>query len=156
MFPRRRLVAVCGSGSGDENLLTLARDTGRLLARAGAIILCGGLGGIMSAVAEGARENGGLTVGILPGTNPDEANPYIDIPLATGLGQARNAVLTRAGDAIIALPGGPGTLSEIGFGLKMNKRVIGLTAWAQIPGVIPAQTSAEAVALALDLSELPA
>ena len=104
----------------------------------------------MEAAARGAREAGGLTVGVLPGIDPAEANPYIDLALATGIGEARNAVITRSARAIIALPGGNGTLSEVALGLKMGKRVIGLTAWGHIPGVLFADDPEEAVKLALD------
>lgn len=145
----RPLVAVCGAGSCDQDLAELARETGRLLARAGAALICGGLGGTMAAAAKGAKEAGGLTVGLLPGNSPDDANQFIDLPLATGLGHGRNALIARAAEAIIALPGGPGTLSEIALGLKMGRPVIGLTAWSEIQGVIPAATPEEAVSIAL-------
>ncbi len=143
------LVAVCGAGACDESTADLARETGRRLAQEGAVLICGGLGGVMAAAAQGAKEAGGLTVGLLPGDDPKEANPYIDLPLATGLGQARNCLITRAAGAIIALPGGAGTLSEIAFGLKMGRPVIGLGAWHDLSGVVPAVNPAEAVFLAL-------
>jgi len=146
----RPLVAVCGAGSCDEAAAALARETGRLLAEQGAILVCGGLGGVMAAAAEGAKSAGGLTVGLLPGTDRRQANPFIDVPLATGMGHARNALIARAAEAVIALPGGPGTLSEIALGLKMGRRVIGLTAWLEIKGVLYASSPKEAVTLALD------
>lgn len=145
----RPLVAVCGAGSGDAGLMDLARETGRRLAQEGAILICGGLGGVMNAAARGAREAGGLTVGILPGIAPQEANPFIDVPLATGLGHARNAVIARAAQAVIALPGGPGTLSEIALALKMGRPVVALGHWSEVAGVVPAASPGQAVALAL-------
>jgi len=151
----RPLLAVCGAGSCDETAAALARETGRLLAEQGAVLVCGGLGGVMAAAAEGAKSAGGLTVGLLPGTDRREANPFIDIPLATGLGHARNALIVRAAEAVIALPGGPGTLSEIALGLKMGRRVIGLTAWSDIKGVLHVSSPKEAVTLALDPTSEP-
>lgn len=156
MIPRtgRRgpLVAVCGAGACDREEAALARETGRLLAERGAVLLCGGLGGVMAEAARGAGEVGGLTVGFLPGDRAGEANPFIDLPLATGLGHARNAVLVRAAEAVIALPGGPGTLSEVALGLKMGRPVVGLKAWREVPGVTYALSPAEAVERALALA----
>lgn len=146
----RPIIAVCGAGACDRDVAALARETGRLLAARQAILLCGGLGGVMAAAAQGAKEAGGLTVGLLPGNDPADANPFIDAPIATGLGHARNALIARAAQALIALPGGPGTLSEIGLGLKMGRPVIGLKAWSHIDGVIAAADPAEAVQLALN------
>ncbi len=101
-----------------------AVEVGRLLAKHGAIIITGGRTGIMEAVCKGAKEAGGLTIGILPGLTRDEANEYVDIAIPTGIGYARNAVNVIAGDAIIAISGGPGTLSEIGLALAYNKPVV--------------------------------
>ncbi|MFH1138154.1 MAG: TIGR00725 family protein [Pseudomonadota bacterium] len=147
---KRPLIAVCGAGTADPDLNAAAYETGRLLARAGAVLICGGLGGIMAAAARGARDGGGLTIGLLPGDKHSDANPYIDLPLPTGLGHARNAVIARSAQAMIALPGGPGTLSEVALGLKMGRPVIGLGAWFDIRGVRPAATPETAVALALE------
>jgi len=147
----RPLVAVCGGGTASSNGRALARETGKVLAERGAILICGGLGGVMSAAAQGAKGAGGLTIGILPGTDKGAANPYIELALATGLGHVRNTVIVRSAQGIIALPGKSGTLSEIAFGLTMKKPVIGLQAWAHISGVIPAATAVEAVNLVLDL-----
>lgn len=147
----RPLIAVCGGGSTDPKRELLARETGRILAERGAILICGGLGGVMSAAAQGAREAGGLTVGILPGMDKVEANPYIDLALATGLGHVRNTIIVRSAQGIIALPGESGTLSEVAFGLTIKRPVVGLQAWADIEGVLPATTPAEAVELVLKL-----
>ena len=141
-----RIVAVCGAGNCDQPVWDLAKNTGVALAQKKMILLCGGLGGVMTAAAKGAKSAGGLTIGLLPGFDPEEANPFIDIPLATGLGHVRNALIARAAQAIIALPGGSGTLSEIALGLKMGKPVIGLMAWADIKGVKLTSTPEEAVA----------
>lgn len=145
----RPLIAVCGGGSPDPKRELLARETGRILAERGAILICGGLGGVMSAAAQGAREAGGLTVGILPGTDKTEANPYIDLALATGLGHVRNTIIVQSAQGIIALPGESGTLSEVAFGLTLKRPVVGLQAWSDIEGVLPATTPAEAVELVL-------
>lgn len=146
------LVAVCGAGAADEELAQTARDVGRLLAESGAVLICGGLGGIMEAAAQGAKFAHGVTIGLLPGNRSQDANPFIDFALATGLSHARNALITRAAHAIIALPGGPGTLSEVALGLKMGRTVVGLNAWHDITGVIPAHTPIEAVEAALGTS----
>lgn len=143
-------MAVCGAGSCNREEAELARETGRLLAERGAVLLCGGLGGVMAEAAAG--EAGGLTVGLLPGDRAGEANPFIDLPLATGLGHARNAVLVRAAEAVIALAGGPGTLSEVALGLKMGQPMVGLKAWREVPGVVYALSPAEAVERALTLA----
>ena len=139
---------MCGAGDCDQKIWDLARRTGVELAKNGITLLCGGLGGVMAAAAQGAKEGGGVTVGILPGSDPEEANPYIDVPLATGLGTARNALIARAAQAIIALPGESGTLSEIALGLKMGLPVIGLSAWSHIKGVQVASTPEQAAAMA--------
>ena len=128
-----------------------ATAVGRLLAEAGAVILCGGLGGVMEAVARGAREaGGGITVGLLPGSDPADANAAIDVPLATGMGEMRNALIVRAARAVIAIGGGVGTLSEIALAVRIGIPVVGLhdnfAAAIDIPRV---QTPAEAVRWAL-------
>lgn len=147
---RKPIIAVCGSGTHDPSACDTAREVGRLIAERGAVLICGGLGGVMRAAAQGAKEAGGLTVGLLPGSDRNAANPFIDLALPTGLGHARNALITLSAWAIIALPGGPGTLSEIGLGLKMGKTVVGLGAWSRVEGVTPAATAAEAVEMALN------
>jgi uncharacterized protein (TIGR00725 family) len=138
-------VAVVGPGEGPVGA---AAEVGRLVAERGAVLVCGGLGGSMEAACRGAKEAGGMTVGILPGPDRAAANPYVDIALPTGLGEARNALVVRAADAVIAVGGGYGTLSEIAFALKAGKRVIGLDTW-EIEGVSPADGPEAAVAAAL-------
>jgi uncharacterized protein (TIGR00725 family) len=125
---------------------------GQALAAAGAVVVCGGLGGVMEAAARGARGAGGLTVGILPGRRHAEANPYVDVVIVTGFGEGRNVLVARSAHALIALPGEHGTLSEIALALKMGRPVVGLEAWRDVAGVVPGGTPGEAVALALALA----
>jgi uncharacterized protein (TIGR00725 family) len=120
------LIAVIGGSSCTKDEWAIAHETGRLLAGRGAILVCGGLGGVMEAAAQGAKSNGGVTVGILPGTDPAAANPHIDVPLATGLGEMRNLLIVRVAQALIAIGGGIGTLSEIALAQRTEKPVIGL------------------------------
>ena len=121
-------VAVVGAGDGEAEEYRLALALGRALADAGAVVLCGGRAGVMEAVARGAAEVGGIAVGILPGPEATEANPWIGIPLATGMGEARNALVVRGAEAVVAVGGGWGTLSEIALARKMGREVITLAA----------------------------
>ncbi len=107
----------------------LAEEVGRLVAAAGYTVVCGGLGGVMEAACRGAKQAGGQTIGILPGTNRSEANPYVDIAIATGSGDMRNVAIALTADVLIAIGGGFGTLSEIGHALAYGKPVIGLRTW---------------------------
>ena len=124
-----RYVAVVGPGEATGQELATAEEVGRLLAEAGAVLVCGGLGGAMEAACRGAKRAGGTTVGILPGHRPCRREPHVDVALATGLGEARNALVVRAADALIAVGGGFGTLSEIALALKTGKPVIGIGSW---------------------------
>jgi uncharacterized protein (TIGR00725 family) len=117
---------------------------GRELGSRGAVLVCGGLGGVMEAACRGAKEAGGTTIGILPGSDRSAANEHVDFAIPTGLGEARNALVVRAADALVAVGGGYGTLSEIAFALKAGKRVVGLGSW-DIEGVEPAASPAAAV-----------
>ena len=143
-----RYVAVCGASDARPDQLEMAREVGRRLAEAGAIVLCGGLGGVMEAVAEGVAEAGGTVVGILPGADRAAANPHLTLAIATGLGEARNAVLTTAADAVIAIGGGWGTLSEIALARKRDRPVIALASW-ELEGVPRAVSAEEAVRAAI-------
>lgn len=116
-------VAVVGAADASAELAEVARRLGRALATSGAVVVCGGRGGVMMAVARGAAEAGGLTVGILPGPDARAANRWIRIPIATGLGEARNALVVRASEAVLAVGGGWGTLSEIALARKMGLAV---------------------------------
>jgi uncharacterized protein (TIGR00725 family) len=128
---------------------------GRALAEHHAVVVCGGLGGTMEAACRGAKAGGGTTVGILPGFDRADANPYVDIALPTGLGEARNALVVRAADALIAVGGEWGTLSEIALALRAGKRVVGLGTWElskagrPVEGIVAAANPAEAVDRAL-------
>lgn len=144
----RTRVAVIGGSRPGRAALDQAFEVGRLLARRGAVLVCGGLGGVMEAAARGARSEGGLTVGILPGLNPSDANPSIDIPVATGLGYTRNSLVVMNADAVIAVDGEYGTLSEIAYGLIYGKKVVGLGTW-EVKGVLAAADPEEAVRMAL-------
>ncbi|HYT05773.1 MAG TPA: TIGR00725 family protein [Gemmatimonadales bacterium] len=123
---RGPLIAVVGGSTCSTEEAEWAAAVGRLLATAGAVLLCGGLGGVMEAAARGARQAGGLTVGILPGSDPADANPHIDVALPTGMGEMRNALLVRAAGAVIAIGGGWGTLSEIALAQRIQTPVVGL------------------------------
>ena len=139
------IIAVCGASRGDQELLALAEAVGREIGRRGAWLACGGLGGVMEASARGAKSAGGMTLGILPGLSKAEANPWIDVAVVTGLHEGRNLVLVRTADAVIALPGEFGTLSEIALALKIGKPVIGLKTWEISPEIILARDAADAV-----------
>ena len=144
-------VAVAGAGICGDDLLGLAEEVGRRLAEAGAVLLCGGLGGVMEGAARGAASAGGTTLGLLPGTDPDEANPHITIPIPTGMGEARNVLLVRGAEALIAIGGEWGTLSEVAFAGKVGVPVVllrpALAAGLELP---VADTAEEAVRHALD------
>jgi uncharacterized protein (TIGR00725 family) len=126
---RRRLVAVCGESDPQTSLAELAFELGRGIAQRDAVLVCGGLTGVMEHAARGARAAGGLTIGLLPGEDIDDANPYIDLAIATGLGHARNAILARSADGVVALGGGLGTLSEIALALRNKRPTIGIQTW---------------------------
>lgn len=148
-------VAVVGSGSAGEDEVLVAEAVGRGLAERGAVLVCGGLGGVMEGACRGARAGGGTTVGILPGSDRGAANEYVDVAIATGLGETRNALVVRAADVLIAVGGSWGTLSEIALALRANTRVIGIGTWevsrggAPIYGIELAADAAAAVELAL-------
>ena len=147
---RKRIrVAVIGGSRPGRQALEAAFEVGRLIARAGAVVVCGGLGGVMEAASRGAREEGGLVVGILPGTSPADANPWVDVAVATGLGYTRNALVIMNADAVVAIDGEYGTLSEIAYGKIHGKKVVGLGSW-DVRGVEAAATPEDAVRMALD------
>lgn len=148
-------VAVIGGGDASPSECRLAEEVGRQLARNGVTLVCGGLGGVMEAACRGASEEGGTTVGILPGDNRQAANPYVQIPIVTGLGQARNVIVVKSSQAVIAVGGSYGTLSEISHALQNGIPVIGLNTWSLARNgqpdnaIIPAQDAADAVRKAL-------
>ena len=147
--PAVAYVAVVGAGGAvARDVLDRAQAVGAELARRGAVLVCGGLGGVMEAACRGAREAGGVTVGILPGDDRAAANPWVSVAIATGLGELRNGLVVRCADAVIAIAGGYGTLSEVALALKAGKPVVGLGTW-EIEGVLAADDPVAAVALAL-------
>ena len=142
-------VAVVGAGvDATEAQCVLAEEVGALLAEAGATIVTGGLGGVMEAACRGARSRHGTTVGLLPGLDRSAANGWVEVAIPTGLGELRNGLLVRAADAVVAVGGGPGTLSEIALALKGGLVVMGLGTW-EVPGVRAASSAQDAVAQAL-------
>lgn len=148
-------VAVIGAGHADDEDCDRAARVGRALAEAGAVVVCGGLGGVMAAACRGARDGGGTSVGILPGADRDDANEYVDMALATGLGEGRNLLVVRNADAVVAVGGEFGTLSEMALALQAGIPVIGLDTWelskAGRPtrGVLQAQSPEDAADLAM-------
>jgi uncharacterized protein (TIGR00725 family) len=144
-------VAVAGPGDAAEAELAVAEEVGAGLAAAGAVVVTGGLGGVMEAACRGARSRLGVTLGLLPGIDRAEANGWVSVAIPTGLGELRNGLVVRSSDAVVAIGGGPGTLSEIALALKTGRGVVGLGTW-DVPGITPAGSAAEAVTLALDLA----
>ncbi len=153
------IIAVIGNSSCSPQEARLAETVGQLLAERGATIICGGLGGVMEAVCRGAKSRGGLTIGILPGEDASAANPWVDIPIVTGLGEARNVIVAKSAQAVIAVGGGYGTLSEIAYALKSGIPVIGLNTWSlsrqglEEQSIIRVESAAEAVDRALALAK---
>jgi len=139
-------IAVIGNGQAGPEECATANAVGRLIAESGAVLVCGGLGGVMEAACRGAKEAGGTTAGILPGT--DGGNPYLDITIRTDLGHARNVLVVLSADAVIAVGGKYGTLSEIAVTLKTGRPVYGLGSW-EIEGVIPCPSPEDAVTRAV-------
>lgn len=131
---RRLLISVIGGHKCDSNIARLAENVGNIIAEEKAVLVCGGLGGVMEAASRGAKKAGGLTVGIIPGENKKEANKFIDIVITTGMGYSRNTIVAGTADIVIAFPGEYGTLSEIGFALNAQKEVYGFGTW-EIDGI---------------------
>ena len=154
----KKFVAVIGGNQPSPQEAKLAEEVGRELAMRGAILVCGGLGGVMEAACKGAQSEGGVTIGILPGESRQAANPYVQIPVVTGIGHARNLAVVKSARAVIAIGGSYGTLSEIGHALRSGIPVIGLNTWSlsrngrQDNSIILAQNPTEAVNKALNLT----
>jgi uncharacterized protein (TIGR00725 family) len=154
-------VAVSGPADASDEEASVAEEVGRRLAERGAVLVCGGLGGVMDAAARGARAAGGLAIGILPGETRRGSSPHLAAAIPTGMGEGRNALLVRAADAVIAISGEFGTLSEIALALKMGKPVVGIQTWElhkpdrTIDAVIRATSAKEAVELALEAAGGP-
>ncbi len=160
----RPVLAVVGSG-GDlaPDLEAVAEAAGRAVAESGALLVCGGLGGVMAAACRGAVAAGGTTVGLLPGTDRRAANPWVTVPVATGLGELRNGLVVRAADALVALGGEHGTLSEIALALKLGRPVVGVGSWRLVRpdgtrdrAMVTADDPVAAVAAALRLARAAA
>ncbi len=155
MTPSGRIVVigVIGASRPTERERGIAREAGRLIARAGAVLVCGGLGGVMEEACRGAVEEGGLTVGILPGDSRRDANPHVRVAVATGMGEARNIIIVKTADCCIAVGGGYGTLSEIALALRTGTPVVGLGTWRmegrEPDTVVRAESAKEAVEWAL-------
>ena len=158
MVKKKKFIAVIGGGQPSPEEAKLAEEVGRELARQGAILVCGGLGGVMEAACKGASAEGGTTIGILPGDSRQAANSYVQIPIVTGIGYARNVIVVKSAQAVIAIGGNYGTLSEISHALQNNIPVIGLNTWSLSRkgqpdnSIIPAQNPTEAVDKALNLA----
>ena len=148
----RLYVAVVGGARAAEPALEAAEEVGERLARAGALVICGGRGGVMEAACRGAKRGGGTTVGILPGTDRASANEWVTVAIATGLGELRNGLVVRAADAVIAIGGGHGTLSEVAFALKTGVPVIGIGSF-ELDGVEAVKAPEAAVSRALELAD---
>lgn len=147
---RKPIIGVIGASQATPAGLLMAEAVGREIARSGALLVCGGLGGVMTAAARGCAEAGGDCIGILPGPHGSAANPYITLPIATNMGHARNVIIAHTAGALIAVEGEYGTLSEIAIGLKLGKPVFVLPGGPQIKGAINVDTAQSAVALALE------
>jgi uncharacterized protein (TIGR00725 family) len=154
---RRPQIAVIGKGSPDEELQPLAEEVGQLIAMSGAVVVCGGMGGVMEGASRGAREAGGDVIGIVPGERMGDANPFVTHTVATGIGHGRNLAVVASADAVVAIGGEWGTLAEIGFARRLGKRVAALRSWAVTgpgdmedgPGIDVVEDAAQAVELAL-------
>jgi uncharacterized protein (TIGR00725 family) len=152
-YRKRKIIAVIGGAEASEKHLKIAEQVGRLIAERNAILVTGGMGGIMSAASKGAKEANGLVIGILPTADKESANPYVDIPIVTGLNQARNFIIARTCDCAIAVNGRFGTLSEIAYCLMYDIPVIGIDTWQIDAPIAVAETAQQAVDLAFKAVE---
>ncbi len=148
------IIGVIGAANANEEEKRTSEEVGVLIARRDCFLLCGGMGGVMEAACRGAKSAGGTTIGILPGPESSSANRFIDIPIVTGMGEARNVIVAKSSHCIIAIGGSFGTLSEISFALKSGIPVIGLDTWDVSEEIIKCETPEEAVRTALELSPL--
>lgn len=141
----KKLIGVIGAGECSDIIYNQAKELGQLLGSSGIPVICGGLGGVMEAVCIGVKSKNGMTIGILPGNDISEANKYIDIPIASGMGIGRNIIIIRTASIVIAVNGKYGTLSELAFALQLNKPVIGLNTWDISERIIKVNTPKEAL-----------
>ena len=149
---RAPYIAVVGPAEPDPDTYALAVDVGRLIAQRGAVVVCGGLGGVMEAAARGASDAGGSSLGILPGADRAQANRYLTMAVATGLGELRNALVVRCSDAVLAVGGSWGTLSEVALAQRLGRPVVSLRGWsvvdpggAAVEGIVAAESAVQAV-----------
>jgi uncharacterized protein (TIGR00725 family) len=153
---QRTQISVIGASEGDEEILGDAEAVGRGIAEASAVLVCGGLSGVMEAASKGAAEAGGIVIGVLPSLSPADANPYVTHAVSTGTGHARNLAVVASGEAVIAVGGEWGTLSEIAFARKLGRPVVAMRSWmlrnraGTDPGIVEAEAPEEAVRLALE------
>ncbi|MDD5593900.1 MAG: TIGR00725 family protein [Candidatus Margulisbacteria bacterium] len=159
MADKKIFIAVVGESHASPEIAKLAEEVGAEIAKAGAVLVCGGLKGVMEAAGKGAKSAGGTTIGILPGSRREDANPYIDYPIITGIGYARNKLVIKTGHVVIAVGGSYGTLSEIAFALGYKIPVVGLNTWQMIhhngqmdKEVHRVNTAKEAVVIAMKLA----
>jgi hypothetical protein len=150
MSTRKPTIGVIGASQPSPDGLRMAEAVGRAIAARGAVLVCGGLGGVMEAAAKGAGEAGGVVLGILPGPDKLSANPYVTLPVPTNMGHARNVIIAHTADVLIAVEGEYGTLSEAAIGLKLGKQVFVLPGGLQIAGSVPVDSAEAAVALAFE------
>lgn len=148
---KQKIIGVIGAGDADLKECELAQTVGEEIARSGYTLLCGAMGGVMEAACKGAKSENGTTIGILPGTTKSDCNPYVDYPIVTGMGHARNIIVAGSSDAIIAIGGSFGTLSEIAFALRLKIPIIGINTWDVSPDIKKAQTPETAVLMAIEL-----
>ncbi len=146
------VIGVIGRGVASEEELNTAYEVGREIAKRDIVLVSGGMGGVMEAACRGAKTEGGLTVGIIPGIDKGEANPYVDIPVVTGMGHGRNVIVVHSSDAIIAIGGSYGTLSEIAFALRLRIPIIGINTWDVSSEIKNAESPGEAVDMAIRIS----
>ena len=150
MSIRKIMIGVIGASQPSSDGLHMAEAVGREVARRGAVLVCGGLGGVMEAAAKGASGASGEVLGILPGPDKKSANPYVTLPIPTNMGHARNVIIAHTADVLIAVEGEYGTLSEAAIGLKLGKQVFVLPGGLQLAGTVPVDTAESAVSLAFE------
>lgn len=148
------IIGVIGAANASEKEKRTSEEVGVLIAKGNCFLLCGGMGGVMEAACRGAKSAGGTTIGVLPGPERSSANRFIDIPIVTGMGEARNVIVAKSSHSVIAIGGSFGTLSEISFALKSGIPVIGLDTWDVSEEIIKCETPEEAVRTAFELSSL--
>jgi len=149
---KQKMIGVIGGGQCSSDVENLAEEVGSLIAQREGVLICGGLSGVMEAACRGAKKSNGTTIGVLPGDRKSDANPFIDIPIVTAMADARNIIIVRSSDAVIAIDGKYGTLSEISFCLAFNVPVIGLKTWDVDPGIVRANSAKDAVNKAFELT----